>query len=97
MFNNFQKKYFNFSFEKNTGWICPLVNSYQKKCEIGCWVHKFEFEIASIQSSHFFSYLKKTKLVDRAIKKIKEENEAEFIHWCNRNRIDKMTEYLILL
>ena len=73
------------------------MNSYQKKCEIGCWVHKFEFKIASIQSSHFFSYLKKTKLVDRAIKKIKEENEAEFIHWCNRNRIDKMTDYLILL
>ena len=44
--------------------------------------------------SHFFLYLEKTKLVDRAIKKIKEENEAEFIRWCNRDRIDKMTEQI---
>ena len=44
--------------------------------------------------SHFFLYLEKTKLVDGAIKKIKEENEAEFIRWCNRDRIDKMTEQI---
>ena len=42
----------------------------------------------------FFSYLEKTKFVDRAIKKIKEENEAEFIRWCDRSRIDKMTEQI---
>ena len=75
-------------------WICPLVNSYQKTCEIGCWAHRFVFEIERIQMSHFFLYLEKTKLVYGAIKKIKEENEAEFIRWCNRDRIDKMTEQI---
>ena len=25
---------------------------------------------------------------------IKKENEAEFIRWCNRDKIDKMTEQI---
>ena len=92
--STFEKNILIFHLKKNAGWICPLVNSYQKKCEIGCWVHKFEFEIERIQSSHFFPYLKKTELVDRVIKKIKEENEAEFFRWCNGDRIDKMIEQI---
>ena len=39
-----------------------------------------------------FSYLEKKRLIDRIIKKIKKENEYEFNYWCNRDKIDKMTE-----
>ena len=41
----------------------------------------------------FFSYLEKKRLIDRIIKKkINKENEYEFNYWCNRGKIDKMTE-----
>ena len=40
----------------------------------------------------FFSYLKKKRLIDRLIKKIKQGSEVEFKRWCNRDKIHKMTE-----
>ena len=31
-------------------------------------------------------------LIDSIMKKIKKENEDEFNRWCNREKLDKMTE-----
>ena len=52
------------TFEENmliAGWIFPLTNTFQKKCAISCWAHKFVLDIEKIQNSGFFSYLKKKK------------------------------------
>ena len=39
----------------------------------------------------FFLILKK-RVINRLIKTIKKENEDELNYWCNRDKIDKMTE-----
>ena len=38
---------------------------------------------------------KKKKKFDRKIKKNNEENEIEYNRWCNRDKIDKMTEQIV--
>ena len=40
----------------------------------------------------FFLITKKKRLINRIIQKIKKENEYEINYWCNRDKIDKMTE-----
>ena len=37
----------------------------------------------------------KKKNIEGQIKKIEEENEIEYNRWCNRDKIDKMTEQLV--
>ena len=81
-----------FHFKRNAGQICPLTNSFQKKCAISCWPHKLVLDIEKIQNSGFFSYLKKKRLINRIIQKIKKENEYEFNYWFNEDKMDKMTE-----
>ena len=82
--STFEENMLIFHLKRNAGWICPLTNSFQKKCAIKCWVHKFVFEVDKIQNSGFLSYLKKKRLINRIIKKIKKENEAKFKRWCNK-------------
>ena len=62
-----------FHTKRNAGWICPLTNSFQKKCAISCWAHKFVLDIEKIQNSGFFSYLKEKRLINRIIKKLKKK------------------------
>ena len=54
---------------------------------MGAWIR---FYVEKIQNSGISK--KKKRLIDRLIKKIKKENKAEFTCWCNRGRINKMTE-----
>ena len=77
-----------FHLKGNAGWICSLTNSLQKKCTISCWAHNFV--LGPEQCLFFLS--RKRRLINGIIKKIKKENEYEFNYWCNRDRIDKMTE-----
>ena len=95
--STFEKNILIFHLKKNAGWICPLGNSYQKKCKIGCWVHKFEFEIERIQSSHFFFLiLKKQNLLIEWLKKKMKLNlfvgviEIRLIKWQNKFLIGKL-------
>ena len=81
-----------FHLKRNAAWIGPLTNSFQKKCAITCWAHKFVLDIEKIQNSGFLSYLEKKRLINSLIKKIKKENEYEFNYWCNRDKIDKMSK-----
>ena len=83
-----------FHLKRNAGWICPLIDSYQKKCAVGCWAHKFVFEVENIEKCNFLAYFEK-KNIEGQIKKIEEENEIEYNRWCNRDKIDKMTEQLV--
>ena len=62
-----------FPMKKNVRYIFPLTNSFQKKCPIKCWAHKFVFKVEKIQSSGFFLVSRKKRLIDRLIKKIKKE------------------------
>ena len=68
------------------------MNSYQKSAKLVAGRTHLCLKLKEYKAIIFFLYLEKIKFVNRAIKKIKEENEAEFIRWCNRNMIDKMTE-----
>ena len=90
--STFEENILIFHLKRNTGWICPLTNSFQKKCTISCWAYKFVLDVEKIQNSVFFLCLEKKRLIDRIIKKIKKENEHEFNYWCNRDKIDTMTE-----
>ena len=76
----FNKNILIFHLKKNAGWICPLMNSYQKKCKIGCWAHKFVFEIERIQSSHFFTrILNKQNLLTERLKKLKKKMKLNLV------------------
>ena len=90
--STFEDNILIFHLKRKAGWIFPLVNSYQKKCTVGGWVHKFVFEVEKIENCNFLSYLKKKKLLIE--KKNKEENEIEYNCWCNRDKIEKMTEQI---
>ena len=62
-----------FYLKRNAGWICPLVDSYQRECAFGCWVYKFVFKVEIklrlfLKSAISYLTLKK-KIVDRKIKK----------------------------
>ena len=59
--STFEENLLIFHLKRNAGWICPLTNSFQKKCIISCWVDKFVFVVEKIQNSGFFSYLEKKK------------------------------------
>ena len=88
--STFQKNILIFHLKRNAGWICPLTNSFQKKCAISCWVHKFILDVEKIQNSGVF-FMSKKKDINRIIIK-KKKSENEFNRWCNRGKIDKMTE-----
>ena len=88
--STFEESVLIFHMEKNVGWICPLTKSFHKTCTVKCWAHKFVFTLK--RSRTVVSQKKKKRLIDRLIKKIKKENKAEFTCWCNRGRINKMTE-----
>ena len=69
--STFEESILIFHMKKNLGWIWPLINSFQKKCTINCWAHKFVFDVEKIQNSGFFSNLEKKKkkwLSDRLTK-----------------------------
>ena len=57
--STFEKNILIFHLKRNTEWICPLVDSFWKKCTVGCWAHKFAFEVEKIENCNFLSYLEK--------------------------------------
>ena len=88
-----------FYLKRNAGWICPLVDSYQRACAFGCWVYKFVFKVEIklrlfLKSAIFYLTLKK-KIVDRKIKKNKDDNANDYNRWYNREKINKMTEQTV--
>ena len=51
--STFEDNILIFHLKRKAGWIFPLVDSYQKKCTVGGWVHKFVFEVEKIKKSNF--------------------------------------------
>ena len=62
--STFKKNILPFHFKRNAGWICPLVNSYQK-CAVGCWAHKFVFEVEKLKTAIFYLTSKKKLLIEK--------------------------------
>ena len=67
-----------FHLKRNAGWICPLVDSYQKKCAVGCLAHKFVFEVENIENCNFLSYFEK-KNTEEQIRKLKKKMKLNII------------------
>ena len=67
--STFEDNILIFHLKRKAGWIFPLVDSYQKKCTVGGWVHKFVFEVEKIENCNFLSYLKKKKKKNYLYKK----------------------------
>ena len=67
--SSFEKNILIFHLKRNAGWICPLTNSFQKKCATKFWAHKFVFDVDKTQNSGFLLHLKKKRLIDRIMKK----------------------------
>ena len=56
--STFKKDILIFHLKRNAGWLCPLIDSYQRKCAVGCWTHKFFFEVENIENCNFSTYRK---------------------------------------
>ena len=56
--------------KQNVGWLCVDVQGFQKKCNVGCWLYRFFFEMEFVLDKNFFMpRLERHAIIDRIIQK----------------------------
>ena len=79
-----QKIIYNY-LKQDVGWLHADPLGFQKKCNVGCWLHRFLLEL---EENNFFPRIECHTIINRVTKKYKQKYPDDFDYHLNEGLKD---------